>query len=542
MEEAGLLRAGELYAGRYRVAMQIGKGGMGRVYLAEDERLNGRAVALKLTKPLPEERDTFLSEAKLMCALSHRHLPAIVDYYPPDANGLACIVMDYIAGDTLAERFERFGLRLPFPLLLKYLIQLCDVLAYLHAQSPPIVFRDLKPSNVLIDRNDQAKLVDFGIARRFRAGNMSDTLQLGTPGFAAPEQLRGEQSDARTDLYALGALAYFMLSGGRFAMRHRGDMRSALQGDVPGTFILLLEKLLSADSEARPQTADRLREELALISSEFNCNEEAKSDGDPRIGSDIHSSATEGVYVVAIASAYPGAGATFVSIAASAALDRAGIAHALVECPATIGDAELYTLFNGDRNRPKGTVFADATGTQPSVPAWRQGSASLYPLDPSKANGSDELGPSFARWLRRLGVPIVLLDVSSRWTSDKTQQWIRESADRVWMVADCFPSKWTKMRQQACVSMQLRARSGTRSDITADWIANRDQPFRSRQAWLELFPAKPKAMVPQIDGEAMLSSLWRGKGGLVFDDKSSVKRLDASLEKLLLQLVRDACR
>jgi len=532
MEAIGGLGAGELFAGRYRVGMQIGKGGMGRVYLAEDMRLNGKLVALKVTKPLPEERDAFVSEAKLMCGLSHPHLPAIVDYYPPDSTGLACIVMDYIAGDTLAERFERFGLRLPFQLVLKYLIQLCEVLAYLHAQSPPIVFRDLKPSNVLIDRKDQAVLVDFGIARRYRPGETSDTLQLGTPGFAAPEQLRGDQSDARTDLYALGALAYFFLTGGHFAMRHKGSMRSALQGDVPGTFIALLERLLSSDPNLRPQSAVQLREELMTFrqSSGKGSEEESFNDGRP-----VPSQEGNGVIVVAVASAYPGAGATFCALAASAALNRAGISHALVECPGIIEDAEMYTLLDGEKRMPRGAVFADASGMQPSSPTWREGSATYYPIDPSKQSAGIELGSMFTQWLRRLGVPIVLLDVSSRWTSAKTQAWLRDSVDRIWMVADCFPSKWTSLRQQACVSLQVADRKASRQ-VAFDWIANRDQSFPNRKAWMELFPMKPAALIPHIDSGSMLAALWKGQG--LPADRKTVLSLDASLHKLLVALVK----
>ncbi len=534
MEAIGQFGAGELFAGRYRIGMQIGKGGMGRVYLAEDMRLNGKLVALKLTKPLPEERDAFVSEAKLMCGLAHPHLPAIVDYYPPDANGLACIVMDYIAGDTLAERFERFGLRLPFQLVLKYLIQLCDVLAYLHAQSPPIVFRDLKPSNVLIDRNDQTMLVDFGIARRYRPGETSDTVQLGTPGFAAPEQLRNEQSDARTDLYALGALAYFLLSGGRFAMRHRGSMRSALQGDVPGTFIVLLDRLLSSDPSMRPQSAEQLREELIGVMPESDQMYGTNADTENVYGNPSKSS--EGVIVVAIASAYPGAGATFTALAASAALSRSGISHALVECPGIVDEDELYTLLDGEKRRPRGAVFADVSGLQPSTPVWREGAAAYYPIDPSKLAASEELGPTFSQWLRRLGVPIVLLDVSSRWTSSKTLDWLRHSVDRIWMVADCFPAKWTKRRQDACISLQaVGGKEGGRR-IAFDWIANRDQAFSSRQAWLELFPGKPAALIPQVDIGSMLAALWKGQG--MPEDRKTAQSIDASLKRLLVELVK----
>ncbi|MFC5531901.1 serine/threonine-protein kinase [Cohnella yongneupensis] len=533
MEEIGLLKAGDIYAGRYRVLMQIGKGGMGRVYLAEDMRLNGKTVALKLTKPLPEERDSFLSEAKLMCGLAHSNLPAIVDYYPPGANGLACIVMDYIAGDTLAERFERFGLRLPFRMLLRYLLQLCEVLAYLHQQCPPIVFRDLKPSNVLIDRRDQAVLVDFGIARRYREGESSDTLQLGTPGFAAPEQLRNEQSDARTDLYALGALAYFLLTGGRFAMRHKGALKSALQGDVPSAFAALLERMLDADPEARPQSAVQLREELLRTMADEGVRVQQYTSLDKGIND--YKDEDAGVTVVAIASAYPGAGATFAALAASASLNRAGIAHALVECPSA-ADAEMYALLDGNKNMPKKAVFADATGLRPTTPAWREGSAHYYPCDPDRPANPEPIGDAFALWLRRLGVPIVLLDVSSRWTANDQQQWLNHAVDRIWMVVDCFPGKWSKSKQEACVSLQLNRRpDGIR--VSLDWVANRDQPFSGRKAWLELFPTRPSASLPQVASQAMLASLWQGRG--LPDDKLTAHSIDAALENLLVSLIEN---
>lgn len=528
MEELGLLREGEVYAGRYRVVMQIGRGGMGRVYLAEDTRLNGKAVALKLTKPLPEEQDAFVTEAKLMCGLSHPHLPAIVDYYPPDENGLACIVMDYVAGDTLAERFERFGLRLPFPLLLRHLLQLCDVLDYLHGQSPPIVFRDLKPSNVLIDRRDRAILVDFGIARRYRDGERADTLRLGTPGFAAPEQLKGEQSDARTDLYTLGALAYFLLSGGRFAMSHRGDMKGALQGDVPPPFTRLLERLLASEPSLRPQSAAELREELRLLLPEDAAIEPSETSAIRSADAKV-----SGVTVVAVASAYPGAGATFAAMAASAALSRAGIAHALVECPGCAGP-ELFARLNGDKHMPSGAVYADGSGMRPASPAWRRGAVAYYPVDPEAAASADSLGHTFANWLRRLGVPIVLLDVSSGWMDTQARRWVREASDRIWMVADCDPSKWTRRRQEACVALQ-RDSGRLRASIPFDWIANREQSFPGREAWLKLFPARPAALLPQLDNESMLTALWRGQG--LPDDKRTSGRLDASLERLLVRLV-----
>jgi eukaryotic-like serine/threonine-protein kinase len=520
---AGLdLKIGQIYGDRYRIVMPIGRGGMGRVYLAEDTRLGGKTRAIKLMRPLADEARSFLLEAQLLSELDHPHLPHIVDYFPPNETGVACIVMDYIAGDTLAERFERYGRHLPFPFVLNLLIQLCGVLIYLHARSPSIVFRDLKPSNVLLDRHNQAILVDFGIARRFREDRQSDTQQLGTPGFAAPEQLRGEQSDTRTDLYGLGALAYHLLSGGHFAISHRGAYKKALQYDVPKEFILLLEQLLAPDPHNRPQSAYVLLAELhsmrkvTAVETEANIQREASNDRE--------------VIVIAVASAYPGAGATFASLALSSSLSRSSISHALVECPG--GEAALYAFLHGDKKMPKGAVYAEASGEQAAVPAWRNGRAAYYPVRP---NERAFIGPegAFTGWLRRLGVPIVILDVSSRWEHAELRTWIAKAVDRILMVADCYPVKWTSLRQADSLEMQQLAQH---SHVRTGWIANRDQSFREREQWLSLFPISPEVILPEISGKLMLHSLWRGEG--LPSDSLTVRAMDGAFHNLISSFTR----
>jgi len=533
MDQSGLqgleLEPGQLFGGRYRIAMPIGKGGMGRVYLAEDTRLGGKARALKLTRPLPEERRSFLPEAQLLSELDHPHLPAIVDYYPPDEHGIACIVMEYIPGDTLAERFERYGLRLAFPFVLDALIDLAAVLTYLHAQSPAVVFRDLKPANVLLGRDDKAILVDFGIARRYRESKANDTLQLGTPGFAAPEQLRGEQSDGRTDLYGLGALAYFLLSGGRFAMRHRGPLAPSLQDDVPSDFSLLLGRMLANDPADRPRSADELLEELHRIKLDLVGEEDAR----PVLPYGSRQDASD-TRVVALVSAYPGAGATIATLALSGVLDRKGQAHAVVECPGSEG--ELYALLNGERKMPKNAVFARADGRQAAAPAWRQGSAAYYPLRPDEAGAFDRCpGKELAKWVRRLGVPLVLLDVSSRWEHPETMDFVLRASDIVLLVADCYPTRWTPRRQAACLELHGQA---LRRNIRSMWIANRDQPFPDRGCWLALLPEKPEAHLPELPSSVLLHALWRGEG-FPRDGRTS-RALDQALRSLTVVLTERA--
>jgi len=529
------LMPGQIFQNRYRVVMPIGKGGMGRVYLAEDLRLGGKTIALKLTRPHPDERRTFLPEAQLLSVLDHPHLPAIVDYYPPDAAGIACMVMDYIAGDTLAERFERYSLRLSFLFVLGVLVDLCEVLIYLHAHNPAIVFRDLKPSNVLLDRHNRAILVDFGIARRYEENRHSDTLQLGTPGFAAPEQLRGEQSDHRTDLYGLGALAYFLLSGGQFAIRRQRErLEHVLQDDIPTAFLQLLERLLANVPGDRPQSAYELSNELKAIQQELKaeltytdrCHDSLSQYAESSRDMEMR----ERVSVVAVHSAYPGAGATFTALALSSSLSRLGVAHALVECPSN-GSAELYALLDGARRMPRGAVYAQANGQQAAAPAWRNGTAHYYPVQPNDT-GSLKPNEDFAKWLRRLGVPIVVLDVSSSWVKPELMKWLIRSVDYMMMVADCYPVKWSPNRQEACMELLKQARQRR---IQCTWVANRDQPFSDRKQWLSLFPVKPDINMPELPNPVMLDALWRGAG--IPSDEQSSNLIDQSFHKWIATFI-----
>jgi serine/threonine-protein kinase len=490
------LEEGTIFGGRYRIVSPIGRGGMGRVYLAEDLRLNGRKRALKITASPDEEREQFIREAEWLTRLKHPHLPEIVDYFPPDADGWAVIVMDYVSGDTLEGIFSRCGYRLPFPRVLRYAGQICGLLCYLHGREPPVVFRDLKPSNVIIDPHDRAILVDFGIARAFRPDALSDTVRLGTPAFAAPEQLKGLQTDHRSDLYSLGALLYYLLTGGRNAAGRRGNLRKTLQDDVPAPFALLLEQLLSDDPSDRPQSAAELMQRLQQIPLPPNSVIHAEF---PRADKE------DGVTIAAIMSAYPGAGATLAALGLSKYLCKAGIHHALVEMPG--GDAELYGLLDGPRRMPRSAAFADPSGSGETTPAWKDRTALYYPVSPHSSMPPEE---GFFAWLRRFGVPVVLLDVSGRWENPGMWQMLTESGiASFWWVADCLPSKWTLRRQAAAEQLTKAAVS---RGAYVGWIASKDHAFSGRSQWLAGFPSVPVAKLPLLPAEKIVESAWKGNG------------------------------
>jgi serine/threonine-protein kinase len=204
---------------RYIISEKLGQGGMGAVYRAGDRRLSTVSWAVKemsqsaITGPLERQqaREAFLQEAEMLAGLSHPNLPRVTDHFEQD--GKAYLVMEFVPGETLLSYLQREGLPQSQQRVFEWVRQLCDVLGYLHTQDPPIIFRDLKPANIMLTPSGQIKLVDFGIARLFKPGQAKDTQAFGTIGYSAPEQYGRGQTDARSDVYALGVLVYQLLTG-----------------------------------------------------------------------------------------------------------------------------------------------------------------------------------------------------------------------------------------------------------------------------------------------------------------------------------------
>jgi serine/threonine-protein kinase len=204
---------------RYVITGRLGQGGMGAVYRAADRRLNTVTWAIKemsdsaISSPLERQqaREAFRHEAEMLAGLNHPNLPRVTDHF--EQNGQAYLVMEYVPGETLLAFLMREGLPQPIERVLDWAGQLCDALDYLHSQNPPIIFRDLKPANIMLTPGGQIKLIDFGIARLFKPGKEKDTQAFGTVGYSAPEQYGKGQTDARADVYALGVLLHQLLTG-----------------------------------------------------------------------------------------------------------------------------------------------------------------------------------------------------------------------------------------------------------------------------------------------------------------------------------------
>jgi len=213
-----MLPANALVANRYLIRQKVGQGGMAAVYDAIDTRTQRRVALKEMSDSAlsdPQERPRILAqfqqEAQMLANLHHPNLPKVTDVF--EFNGKQYLAMDFVDGTPLDELLERN--RQPFSeaQVSQWAAELCDVLGYLHSQKPPIIFRDLKPGNIMIEHMGHVKLIDFGIARVFKPGQSRDTMSLGTLGYAAPEQMGSAQSDARTDVYALGVTLYELVTG-----------------------------------------------------------------------------------------------------------------------------------------------------------------------------------------------------------------------------------------------------------------------------------------------------------------------------------------
>ena len=266
-----------LLQGRYQVLGQVGTGGFGAVYKARDTLNGNEVVAVKqinlrglTSQETIEATDGFNREVQLLSTLSHEHLPRIHDHFTDAEHWY--LVMDFIAGETLEryltdETVSQQAIRmLSFDEILHIGQQLCDVLSYLHTRQPVIIFRDLKPSNIMRTPDSKLYLIDFGIARRFTPGKPKDTIPLGSPGYAAPEQYGKAQTTPRADIYSLGALLHHLLSGADPAETPFSFPPLRLYGSTGlAELEALIARMVAMDVSKRPGSIAEIKEELQRV-------------------------------------------------------------------------------------------------------------------------------------------------------------------------------------------------------------------------------------------------------------------------------------
>ena len=293
-----------LFRNRYFIMSKVGAGGFGSVYKATDIQSGDRLVAIKEVSLLGlhpqamiEATTTFQREVSLLSQLDHPNLPRVYEHF--QTTGQWYLVMDFIAGETLEEyQSKALNRRLLLSEVLDIGLQLCTVLDYLHSHQPPIVFRDLKPANIMRAPTGQLYLIDFGIARYFKPGQAKDTVALGSLGYAAPEQYGKAQTTPRADIYSLGAVLHQLLTTSdpseapfRFLpLRPKSPQSHSDPGSLSTSMVdvlvnkleRLIASMLAMDVNKRPSDVASVKQELHVMQtlwSDIN-----KSFWRPRLG------------------------------------------------------------------------------------------------------------------------------------------------------------------------------------------------------------------------------------------------------------------
>lgn len=255
-----MIKIHDVINGKYEILKEIGHGGMSTVYLAMDKNLNKQWAVKEIRKNGNDANDlsvvnSLQAEADLMKKLDHPALPRIVDIIN-DAETI-CIIMDYIEGETLEKIISEYGAQ-PEETVIGWAMQLCDALQYLHSQKPPIIYRDMKPANVMLNPEGNLKVIDFGIAREYKEKSLADTTTLGTRGYCPPEQY-GKQTDARSDIYALGMTMHHLLTGQdpRLPGYEYASIRQ-YRSELSGSLERIVDKCVAIDPENRYQSCSEL--------------------------------------------------------------------------------------------------------------------------------------------------------------------------------------------------------------------------------------------------------------------------------------------
>ncbi|MGV8120876.1 MAG: serine/threonine protein kinase [Candidatus Xenobiia bacterium LiM19] len=271
------LKPGEVLEGRYKIQGVAGHGAYGVVYRAEDSKTPGAIWAVKEISEShlsdgerQEALDLFRSEALLLKSLNHTGVPKTIDSF--SRGSLHYLVMEYIEGESLEHIAENKSLT-PEEVV-DYAIKLCSILDYLHNnQAGPVVFRDLKPSNVMVTSRGRVILIDFGTARLFNPLKTRDTVCLGTPGFCAPEQYGTRQSDPRSDVYGLGATIYYLLSQEDLSKYNfHLPALTSLNHSVSRGLEAAVARAVQIDMEKRFSTIEEFRHELQSLRDTNNIN------------------------------------------------------------------------------------------------------------------------------------------------------------------------------------------------------------------------------------------------------------------------------
>lgn len=253
-----MLNSGDILDEKYEVIKTLGQGGMSTVYLCKNIRLRNLWAIKEVNKELKGCMD-FLAEPNILKNLNHPGIPRVVDIFYRQDN--LYIVEDYIEGETLENYINR-NRPIDKREMCKIVLSIGDIVSYLHSFNPPIIYRDLKPSNIMITSNSKVVLIDFGISRLYKEDGNKDTVYMGSKGYAAPEQYGTEQTCRQTDIYGLGAVMYFIVNGKAPSTLFEPLKDESYGEKIDGKLKAIIQKAMQIDIDNRYCSIDELQQEI----------------------------------------------------------------------------------------------------------------------------------------------------------------------------------------------------------------------------------------------------------------------------------------
>lgn len=254
-----MLNSGNILDNKYEVIKTLGQGGMSTVYLCKNIRLGNLWAIKEVSKELKGQMD-FLAEPNILKNLSHPGIPRVVDIFYEQDN--LYMVEDYIEGETLESYINR-NRPIDDQEICRIVISISDIIAYLHSFDPPIIYRDLKPSNIMITSSGKIVLIDFGISRVYKRDGNKDTIYMGSKGYAAPEQYGSEQTCKKTDIYGLGAVMYFIIKGKAPSTLFEALKDESYDGKVDDRLKAVIQKAMQIDKDTRYISIEELQSDIS---------------------------------------------------------------------------------------------------------------------------------------------------------------------------------------------------------------------------------------------------------------------------------------
>lgn len=439
------LTPGYLLAGRYRIEGVLGEGGMSKVYLASDINLPGKLWAVKESVQQDDYPLCMEEEAGLLISLNHPRLPRITDFIRNEDRSLTYLVMDYIEGIHLDGYVRQLRKKLSLDMLVKFGIQICEGLDYLHSHQPPVIHRDLKPANLLVDGKGEIRFIDFGIARRYKEQQPEDTVKLGTIGFAAPEQYGGRQTDGRGDLYSLGAVLLYLGTEFKYTELSKAAER-VLRVNGFASIVPIVSDLLQLNPEDRIPSARETANALHEIAqgNPFSANRKNAIEQESPMNSRT--------LVIAVTGTSVGVGVTYTALTLAHVLSRHLRRVAVVETDMKARAFSSIYRWDNERDSRDAEVCQGAAAVVPQL---------------FRLNGVQYVrAPSRSEWLGLLSgnYDVVVCDMGST----PSKEWMEEFARADLSIVVTSAARW---RYEDIINFAKNTNSG-----------------KMRQSWVCLIP------------------------------------------------------